>query len=126
MTMGYDDDPAQLKQRANTLRDQARQARTLARTLGSYLDGAVSEATPRPDMGAEDLVSGAQPAIWTGPYADQCTSTLSQRQSTLQSMADGLVMDAARWEKVATQLDDEAKAKDKAKDKTGATSGGGR
>ncbi|NUS16447.1 MAG: hypothetical protein HOY69_34470 [Streptomyces sp.] len=120
--MGYDDDPAKLKQRATTLRDQARQARTLARTLGGYLDDAVSKATPRPGMGAEDLATGATPAIWTGPYADQCTQTLSRRQGTLRSMAEALMADANRWENTADKLDDQAKAKDK----TGATAGGGR
>ena len=98
-----DDDPAQLKRRAGNLREYARQARTLAQTLGPYLDGAVAKATPRTD---DPSAPGA--AIWTGPYADQCTATLTQRRSTLHSMASALMTDAKRWESAAADLEDQA------------------
>ncbi|WP_031523952.1 hypothetical protein [Streptomyces sp. NRRL F-5123] len=104
--MGYgDDDPVVLRQRATALRDHARQARTLAKSLSGYLDGAVSKAQPRPGSA---LTGGA---MWTGPYADRCTTTLAQRQKALHAMAASLTADAARWESAASDLEDRAKSK---------------
>ncbi|MFI0899990.1 hypothetical protein [Streptomyces sp. NPDC020983] len=103
--MGYgDDDPVVLRQRATALREHARQARALAKSLGGCLDGAVSKAQPRP---GNALTGGA---MWTGPYADRCTTTLAQRQSALRSMATSLTADAARWESAAADLEDRAKS----------------
>jgi hypothetical protein len=87
--------PAQKKKRADDLRDCARRAKTLASSLGSYLDKTVGQAT-------------ANPPIWTGPYAQSTTMTLAQRQNTLRTMAGDLLQDAARWHAEATRLDDEA------------------
>ncbi|UXY29194.1 hypothetical protein [Streptomyces sp. HUAS TT20] len=86
--------PAQLKKRADDLRECARRARTLAGSLGPYLDKAVSQATP---------------AIWKGPFADASTATLGARKSSLHSMASDLMADARRWETEASNLDDEAR-----------------
>ncbi|MFI0942568.1 hypothetical protein [Streptomyces sp. NPDC021020] len=109
--MGYgDDDPVVLRQRATALRDHARQARALAKSLSGYLDGAVAKARPRPGSS----VAGGAPAagaMWTGPYADRSTTTLAQRQSSLHSMATSLTADAARWESAATDLEAQAKSK---------------
>lgn len=103
--MGYgDDDPVQLTQRATRLRDYARQARTLAKSLGPYLDGAVATAVRRP---GNPLAGGG---MWTGPYADRCTSELNKRKVTLNGMAASLMADAARWESAASDLEDQAKA----------------
>ncbi|WP_335981719.1 MULTISPECIES: hypothetical protein [Streptomycetaceae] len=85
--------PAQKKQRANDLRDCARDARTIAGSLGPYLDSAVAQAN-----------SG----IWKGPYAETTTAMLGSRKSTLHQMASDLVADAKRWENAAQTLEDEA------------------
>jgi hypothetical protein len=115
--MGSEDDDANaLKQRAERLRQHARDARTLAKALGPYLDGVVKQATPR----AADPAHPGN-AIWAGPYADQCTTLLTRRQGTLRSMADSLVVDAGRWETAASHLDDQAKAAGK---KAKTTAGG--
>lgn len=115
--MGVTDgnDAAELKKRAERLRECARQARTIARRLGPYLDAAVAKATPR----TGGTVGGTGDAIWLGPFADQCTSTLQQRQNKLSSLATALMADATRWENEAATLDDQAKAKAKAKAPTG-------
>jgi hypothetical protein len=102
-------DAAELKKRAERLRDCAREARSVAGRLGRYLDDAVKKATPRGDKGA----------IWQGPYADQCTTALQKRQSSLSRLARSLLADAKRWESEATDLDRKAKDKDKAKAATG-------
>jgi hypothetical protein len=110
--VGATDDATDLKRRADTLRECATQARTIARSLGPYLDGAVSKATPRGDdmMSWPGSSSGGNPAIWAGPFADQCTHTLTERQSKLASMASALMTDAIRWESEATRMEGEAKA----------------
>jgi hypothetical protein len=116
--VGATDDAADLNRRAQNLREAARQARAIAKTLGPYLDDAVRKATPR----ADDFVvgTGGDTAIWQGPYADQCTATLKARQSKLSSMANALVTDAARWESEATRLEGDAKtAKSNANAKAG-------
>lgn len=103
-----EDDVAALKQRADKLRESASQARALARTLGPFLDDATRKAAAR-------AVDPGHPgdAIWLGPYADACTSTLRQRQGTLHGMASSLMADATRWESAASDLDSQAKAKAK-------------
>lgn len=83
----------QLKKRADDLRACARKARTLAGSLGPYLDNAVKQATP---------------AIWKGPFAEASTATLGARKSSLYSMASDLMADARRWETEASNLDHEA------------------
>jgi hypothetical protein len=114
-----------MDQKAQKLRACATEARAVARSLGPYLDDAVSKAAPRAvDMavGFGDAPSGGNDAIWLGPFADQCTSTLQQRRGTLGRMATALMADAARWENEASRLESEskaAKAKDKAKTATG-------
>ncbi|MEU8590989.1 hypothetical protein AB0C59_28885 [Streptomyces sp. NPDC048664] len=85
--------PAQLKKRADDLRDCARRARTLAGSLGTFLDGAVKEATP---------------TIWKGPFAEASTATLGTRSTSLRSMAADLMADAGRWDTEAGRLDEEA------------------
>ncbi|NUS16449.1 MAG: hypothetical protein HOY69_34480 [Streptomyces sp.] len=122
MTMGHDDDPALLTQRASNLREHARQARGLARTLAGYLDDVVFEAAPRPAAGAGDTAGGPGQPIWTGPYADRCTAALDRRRTSLHSMAQALMADAGRWDGVANELDDQARAAAR----SGATAGGGR
>lgn len=128
--MGATDDAAGMDQRAAKLRECAKDARAIARSLGPYLDDAVSKAAPRAG-GAQD---GGQ-AIWLGPYADQCTGTLKQRQAKLSSMASALMADATRWEGQAGRLEGDAKAartqakaeadaKAKAKANANATTGG--
>ncbi|MGW4020572.1 hypothetical protein [Streptomyces sp. NPDC005009] len=109
------DSGAELKKRAERLRECAREARTLARSLGPYLDGVVKKATPRAGSRAGD---GAD-AIWQGPFADDCTARLQQRQRTLNGMGGALLADATRWENQADELDRQAKEKDKAKTGTG-------
>lgn len=109
--MADKDDAAQLKIRAQHLRECARQARSLARTLGTFLDGAVGKAVPR----AADPAKNPGTAIWHGPFADQSTQALVGRQRTLRDMAGALMGDASRWESAASRLDDEAKSKEKAK-----------
>ncbi|MEU0999293.1 hypothetical protein [Streptomyces tibetensis] len=104
------DDAAELKKRAERLRDAAREARTLARRLGPYLDDAVKRATPR---------SGDEGAIWQGPFADECTAKLQQRQRSLNNMGTALLGDATRWESQADELDRQAGEKDKAHAGTG-------
>ena len=120
--VGAADDAAELDRRAQKLRACATEARTIARSLGPYLDDAVGKAAPRAaDMmtGFGDAGGGSE-AIWLGPFADQCTGTLKQRQGTLASMASALMADATRWESEATRLDGESKAaKAKANAKTG-------
>ncbi|SNX63203.1 hypothetical protein SAMN06272735_5005 [Streptomyces sp. TLI_55] len=110
------EDPAELKRRAAKLRDCAREARSIARRLGPYLDDAVKKATPR---AAAFRIDGDEGAIWQGPFADECTVTLQKRQSTLNGMATALLADATRWETQAEELDRQAKEKDKAKAGTG-------
>ena len=90
--------PADLRTRAETLRTCAKQARTAAHAMGTYLDGEVKTAT-----GSGDAL------IWIGPYATDTTGTLQQRQSTLRRMASELVGDAKRWETEAGLLDERAK-----------------
>ncbi|MFE1293184.1 hypothetical protein [Streptomyces sp. NPDC058731] len=85
--------PAQLKKRAEDLRECARRARRIAGTLGPYLDNAVKQATP---------------AIWKGPFAQRSTATLDARKGSLHSMAGDLMADAQRWETEARNLDDQA------------------
>lgn len=125
--MGATDDAADLTRRAQNLRDCAKEARTIARSLGPYLDDAVSKASPRTgDMvtGIGSAPAGGGTAIWLGPFADQCTGTLKQRQSKLSSMATALMADATRWEGEATRLEGDAKtAKAAAKANAGSTSG---
>ncbi|MFR0358973.1 hypothetical protein [Streptomyces sediminimaris] len=108
------EDAAELKKRAERLRGCAREARSIARRLGPYLDDAVRKATPR---AAAFRTGGDEGAIWQGPFADQCTATLQKRQSTLHSMAGSLLADATRWENQADELD--RQARDKAKAGTG-------
>ncbi|MFE5397346.1 hypothetical protein ACFQ9U_22665 [Streptomyces sp. NPDC056568] len=114
--MGPSEDAAELKKRAEQLRACAREARTLARHLGPYLDDAVKKATPR---AAGFRTGDDEGAIWQGPYADECTGTLQQRQRTLNGMGTALLADATRWESQAEELDLQAKEKDKAKAGTG-------
>ncbi|WP_234335303.1 hypothetical protein [Streptomyces variegatus] len=57
------DDAAELKKRAERLRDCAREARAPARRLGPYLDDAVKKATPR---AAAFRTGGDEGAIWQG------------------------------------------------------------
>lgn len=109
-------DAADLKRRADKLRACALEARSLARKLGPYLDDAVRKATPRV---AAFRAGGDEGAIWQGPFADECTAKLQQRQRTLSGMASALLADATRWETQADELEREAKAKDKAKAGTG-------
>jgi hypothetical protein len=90
---GQGETPAQLKKRADDLRECARKARTLAGALGPYLDNAVKQATP---------------AVWKGPFAEASTTTLGARKKSLGSMAGDLMADARRWETEARHLDDEA------------------
>ncbi|WP_328466064.1 hypothetical protein [Streptomyces sp. NBC_00448] len=91
---------ADLRSRAQTLRSCATRARTAAKALGTYLDGEVKTAT------------GVGPAlIWVGPYATDTTSTLQQRQASLQRMASELLVDAKRWEGEAGHLEDRAQKK---------------
>ena len=110
------DDAAELKKRAERLRGCAREARSIARRLGPYLDDAVKKATPR---AAAFRTGGDEGAIWQGPFADECTSKLQQRKQSLNSMAGALLADANRWETQADELDRQAKEKDKAKSGTG-------
>lgn len=117
--MGPSEDAAELKKRAKQLRECAREARTLARHLGPYLDDAVKKATPRTSA---FRTGGDQGAIWQGPFADDCTAALQQRQSTLNGMGTALLADATRWESQAEELDQRAKAK--AKEKAEAGTGG--
>lgn len=110
------DDSAELKKRAEHLRACAREARSLARQLGPYLDDVVKRATPR----ASAFRTGDdQGAIWQGPFADDCTAKLRKRQGTLNQMGTSLLADATRWESQADELDRQAKEKDKAKTGTG-------
>ncbi|MDT0613577.1 hypothetical protein [Streptomyces lancefieldiae] len=114
--MGPSEDAAELKKRAEQLRECAREARTLARRLGPYLDDAVKKATPR----ATGFRTGDDKgAIWQGPFADECTAKLQQRRHTLNGMGTALLADATRWESQADELDRQAKEKDKAKTGTG-------
>jgi hypothetical protein len=106
------EDAAELKKRAERLRGCAREARSIARRLGPYLDDAVKKATPRADA---FRTGGDEGAIWQGPFADQCTATLQKRQNKLNGMASSLLADATRWEDQADELDRQAKEKDKAK-----------
>ncbi|MFJ3235144.1 hypothetical protein [Streptomyces sp. NPDC086787] len=97
--MGRPDDergetPAQLRKRADDLRECARKARTLAGSLGPYLDSAVTSATQ---------------GIWMGPFAEASTATLRTRKARLGSMATDLMVDAKRWETEANHLDEQAK-----------------
>ncbi|WP_405585056.1 hypothetical protein [Streptomyces sp. NBC_01190] len=118
--MGATDDATELKRRADTLRECATQARTIARSLGPYLDAAVSKAAPRGGESRSGAggssgdssggATGGNPAIWAGPFADQCTHTLMERQSKLAAMASALLTDSVRWESEATRLEGEAKA----------------
>lgn len=128
--MGATDDAQDLSQRAQNLRECAKQARTIARSLGPYLDDAVSKATPRASGVLADLGGSTtgNPAIWMGPFADQCTATLQQRRSKLASMASALMADATRWESEATRLEGDAKAAKAAaaKKPSGSTTGGPR
>ncbi|MGX1838057.1 hypothetical protein [Streptomyces diastaticus] len=102
------DSEAELKKRAERLRECARQARTLARGLGPYLDDAVKKATPRAAAGA------GKGAIWQGPFADECTTKLQQRKRTLNNMGTALMADATRWESQAEELDRQAEKTAKA------------
>ncbi|MFC5851209.1 hypothetical protein ACFPZI_05000 [Streptomyces chlorus] len=62
----------------------------LSRRLGPYLDDVVKKATPR----AGGFRTGDdEGAIWQGPFADECTDTLQQRQHTLNSMGTALLKD---------------------------------
>ncbi|MFJ2819426.1 hypothetical protein [Streptomyces sp. NPDC087294] len=105
------EDAAALKKRAETLRGCAREARSIARRLGPYLDDVVKKATPRADAFRIGADTGA---IWQGPFADECTAKLRKRQQTLNSMASSLLADATRWENEAGELDRQAKEKAKA------------
>jgi hypothetical protein len=107
---------AELKKRAERLRDCAREARAIARRLGPYLDDAVKKATPR---ATAFRTGGDEGAIWQGPFADECTATLQKRQNSLSGMASSLLADATRWESQADELDRQAKEKDKSKAGTG-------
>jgi hypothetical protein len=96
--VGDKDSAAELKRRADTLRDAARRARTAAAGLGPYLDGPAKKASA---TGADQ--------IWKGPWAESTTSTLRSRSSTLQTMATDLLADAKRWGSEADKLDERAK-----------------
>ncbi|MGY6024982.1 hypothetical protein [Streptomyces spinosirectus] len=110
------EDAAELKKRAGVLRGCAREARSIARRLGPYLDDVVKKATPR---AAAFRTGGDEGAIWQGPFADECTAKLQQRQKSLSGMASSLLTDATRWESQADELDRQAKEKDRAKAGTG-------
>ncbi len=101
------DGEAELKKRAEKLRECAREARTLARRLGPYLDDPVKKATPRAATG------DGKGAIWQGPFADECTAKLQGHQRTLNGMGTALLADATRWEGQADELDRQAKEKAK-------------
>lgn len=109
------DGAAELRKRAERLRECAREARALARRLGPYLDDAVKKAVPR----AASRAGNGADAIWQGPFADECTALLQQRQRTLNGMGGALLADATRWANEADELDRQAKEKDKAKTGTG-------
>ncbi|MFD5475918.1 hypothetical protein [Streptomyces hawaiiensis] len=57
---------------------------------------------------------GDEGAIWQGPFADECTAKLHQRQRTLSGMGTALLADATRWEGQADELDRQAGDKTKA------------
>ncbi|MGW1727383.1 hypothetical protein ACWCQK_31255 [Streptomyces sp. NPDC002306] len=109
-------DSAELKRRAEKLRACAREARSLAHRLGPYLDDAVKKATPRANA---FRTGGDKGALWQGPFADESTAVLQQRQRSLNGMGTALLADATRWETQADELDRQAKEKDKAKSGTG-------
>jgi hypothetical protein len=88
----------ELKQRAETLRDAARRARQAASGLGSYLDGPVKKAT-----------ATGKDRIWTGSWAEETTTALQARGSTLHTMASALLTDAKRWVTEAEKLEERAK-----------------
>ncbi|MCQ8769203.1 hypothetical protein [Streptomyces telluris] len=90
-----------MKKRAGDLRECARQARTLAKRLGPYLDSSAKQAQQ------------SAPAIWKGPYATSATAQISDRKGKLNRMADALMNDAARWEAEARRLDEQAAGEDK-------------
>ncbi|MEV6008227.1 hypothetical protein AB0M29_15580 [Streptomyces sp. NPDC051976] len=116
-----------MDQKAAKLRACATEARAVARSLGPYLDDAVSKAAPRAadmSVGFGDAPGGGSDAIWLGPFADQCTNTLQQRRGTLGRMATALMADANRWENEASRLESDSKAA-KAKDKAAKTAAGG-
>lgn len=115
-------DAGELKKRAEALRGCAREARSIARRLGPYLDDAVKKASPR---AAAFRTGDDANAIWQGPFADECTATLRKRQGSLSGMASALLADATRWEAQADELDRQAKEKDKAKAGTGGAGGAG-
>jgi hypothetical protein len=91
-----DETPEQLRQRAEDLRDCARQARDMATRVGPFIDG---EA---------ELAQRQDPVIWEGPYAERTTAIIADHRGTLHSMASALMNDATRWENEATELDERA------------------
>lgn len=88
--------PEQLRERAEGLRECARQARTLAETLGPFIDSEAESAQQR------------DPAIWEGPYAESTTQMITENRTTLNSMAGALMNDASRWETEAEDLEERA------------------
>jgi hypothetical protein len=88
--------PEELRQRAEDLRECAREARRLAEPLAGFLD-AEAERAQRSD-----------PTIWQGPYADRSTTTLVERQTSLHDLAWYLTHDAGRWDTEADALEDRA------------------
>ncbi|MFJ4920281.1 hypothetical protein [Streptomyces sp. NPDC088725] len=95
--MTHKESPTQLRKRADALRTCARQARSAAHEMGTYLDREVKRAS---GTGAD--------LIWIGPYATDTTRTLQARKATLHRLASDLIADASRWEIEAGHLDEKA------------------
>jgi hypothetical protein len=95
-----EESPESLRRRAHELRECARRARTIAETLGPFLDQAVAAATEKD--------------AWQGRYARETTSRLQDHKRHLSGMANRLVMDAGAWIREAESLERQADTAQKA------------
>ncbi|MFD7512177.1 hypothetical protein ACFV5N_22965 [Streptomyces sp. NPDC059853] len=87
---------AELRRRAEKLRECAREARRVAGVLDSYLSTAVTTA------------QSSDPPLWKGPYAETTTEELAELQGSLRGMSEALTDDARRWDSAAARLDERA------------------
>ncbi len=100
--MGDEETAGSLRERAERLRECAREARDLCAEMDPLLDAPVE--TARQD----------EPAVWRGPYAEHTTTRLGELRRTLREMAEALDADAGRWDSHADGLDDQAAGRDSA------------
>ncbi|SRR5690606_9332825 len=88
----------ELRERAERLRESARRAEALVEPLETHIDAEVEIATTQ--------------GVWTGQYAGEATTQLTEYQRELRTMAQDLEDTLAEWRAQANRLDEQADEKE--------------